>query len=222
MNKWTKIVIAVVAIIAVIAVVVAVMQCNSKPKTNLDPITSAEDLTSLVEKVYEGLEIEMPMLMSQEIDVTDSDMVAYVTGLENADDIEYVVASEPMMSSQAYSLVLVKVKDGVDASKVAKEMNENINESKWICVTAEKIYATSSGNVVCLVMSNEETAKAVYENFKTLAGTVGEEYERSAEEIELPEDMLYTDDLETPADDAVSTDDTLSADDQLPAADPVE
>lgn len=225
MNKTTKIVIAVVAIIAVIVIAVALMAMNSKPKTNLDPITSAEDLTALVEKIYEGLEIEMPMLMSQAVDVTNNDMVAYVTGLENADDIEYVVASEPMMSSQAYSLVLVKVKEGVNANEVAKEMNENIDNRKWICVTAEKVYSTSSGDVVCLVMSKEETAKAVYENFKTLAGTVGEEYERTAEEVELPDDMLpgadgLVDDMLPGADGLV--DDMIPTDDQLPAANPVE
>lgn len=211
MNKWAKIVIAVVVVLAVIAIAVVAIVINSKTKTNLDPITSAEDLTALVEKIYEGLEIELPMVMSQAIDVTEADTVTYITGLENADDVEYVVASEPMMSSQAYSLVLVKVKDGVDASKVAKEMNENIDARKWICVTAEKVYTTSSGDVVCLVMSNEETAKAVYENFKTLAGTVDEEYERTEEELELPEDMLATDDGVV-----------LPGEDNLPAADPVE
>ena len=49
-----------------------------------------------------------------------------------------------MMSSQAYSLVLVKVKDGVDANNIAKTMSEKIDTRKWICVSAEKLYATSS------------------------------------------------------------------------------
>ena len=225
MNKTTKIVIAVVAIIAVIAIAVAVIAMNSKSKTNLPTIESNEDLTALVDKIYEGLEIEMPMLMSQPVDVTDNDMVSFITGLENADNVEYVVASEPMMSSQAYSLVLVKVKKGANANEVAKEMNDKIDNRKWICVTAEKVYSTSSGDVVCLVMSNEETAKAVYEKFKTLAGTVGEEYERTAEEIKLPEDMLpgadgLLDDMLPGADGLV--DDILPTDDQLPAANPVE
>lgn len=189
MNKWAKVAIVIVAIILIIAIVV-VMQLNSKSKSNLDSITSGEDLKSLADKIYEKVTIEMPEIMSEEIDVKDSNMVNYMTGLQNADDIEYVVASEPMMSSRAYSLVLVKVKDGIDASKVAKEMNDNINESKWVCVTADKIYSTNSGNVVCLVMSDEETAKAVYDSFKALAGTVGEEYERSAEEIVLPDELL--------------------------------
>ncbi len=214
MKTAMKVLLAILAVVGIAIVAIAVTNYMARPASNLEPIESAQDLTALVEKVYEGLEIEMPMLMNQEVDVTDNDMVSYVTGLENADKVEYVVASEPMMSSQAYSLVLVKVKDGVNANEVAKEMNENIDNRKWICVTAEKVYTTSSGDVVCLVMSKEETAKAVYENFKTLAGTVGEEYERTAEEVELPEDML-------PGADGL-VEDTLPLEDQLPAADPVE
>ena len=187
MNKTTKIVIAVVAVVVV--AVALVLLLNSKSASKLS-VNSAEDLTALVDKIYEGVSIEMPMLMTQAIETNDPDMVSYVTGLEDAKDVEYVVASEPMMTSQAYSLVLVKVKDGVDANSVAKTMNENINERKWICVTAEKIYTAASGDVVCLVMSNADTAKAVYDSFKTLAGSVGQEYERAAEEIELPDDML--------------------------------
>ena len=188
MNKTTKIVVAVVAIVAVVAVAV-VLLINSKPKTNLAPIKSTEDLSALVDKIYDGLEIQMPMVQTQEVDVTDNDMLQYVTGLENANDLEYVVASEPMMSSQAYSLVLAKVKDGANANEVAKKMNENVNAAKWICVSAERIYTTSSGNVICLVMSREDVAKPIYEKFKTLAGTTGEEYERVEAEPELPTEM---------------------------------
>ena len=56
--------------------------------------------------------------------------------------------------------------------------------------TVEKIYTATSGNVICLVMSNPDTAKTVYESFKTIAGGIGEEYERTAETPEMPEDML--------------------------------
>lgn len=187
MNKTVKILIAVAIVVAVIAVVAVVGGNNSK--SNLT-VNSAADLTALVDQIYSGVTIEMPMVMTQEIDVTDADMVKYVTGLDSTENVEYVVASEPMMSSQAYSLVLVKVKDGVDANSIAKTMNENIDERKWICVTAEKIYSVASGNVVCLVMTNEETAKPVFESFKTLAGTIGKVHERTAEEVELPDDML--------------------------------
>lgn len=190
MNKTVKILIVVVAVVAAIAVLaVAFASKNSKPDSKLN-VNSVEDLTTLVDKIYEGVTMQMPNVATQEVDITDANVVQYVTGLENGNDLEYAVVSEPMMSSQAYSLVLVKVKNGVNANDVAKTMNEKIDIRKWICVSAEKVYATASGNVVCLVMSNAETSKAVYESFKTIAGSVGQEYERSEEEPELPPEMF--------------------------------
>ena len=180
MKKSTIVIIAIIAVIAIAAVVVFVM--NSGSKSNLAPINSAEDLTTLVDKIYTGVTMEMPGVMSQPIDVTDAESVNYMTGLENGNDLEYLVVSEPMMSSQAYSLVLAKVKSGINASKVAETMKNNINTRKWICVTAEKLYATNSGDVVFLVMTRADLAKSVYDSFKTLAGSVGQEFEKTEQQ----------------------------------------
>ena len=68
-------------------------------------------------------------------------------------------------------------------------MNEKIDMRKWICVSAEKVYTTSSGNVVCLVMTRADLATTIYNKFKTLAGGVGQEFERTEEQAELPADM---------------------------------
>jgi len=182
-------VIAIVLIALVIANVLGILGDSSKTKSNLPEIASVEDLTALVDKIYEGLEVEMPGVMTQALEVTDAETVQAFTGLENGDNIEYLVASEPLMSSQAYSLVLVKVKDGVNANEIAKTMNDNINTRKWICVTAEKVCTTSSGNVVCLVMTEKNLATTIYNKFKTLAGVIGQEYERTEQEVELPADM---------------------------------
>lgn len=192
MKKSVQIIIAVVVVAIIAVLVVTIILMNSKSKTNLEQINTAEDLTALIEKIYEGQDKEMipSTVQTQVIDITDEESVKYVTGLESAKDVEFVAVSEPMITSQAYSLVLVKVKDGVNANEIAKTMSENINTRKWICVSAEKLYATSSGNVVCLVMTNAETAKSVYERFKTLAGTVGEVYEKTEEEAELPPEMF--------------------------------
>ena len=200
MNKTIKTTIAIVVgiIIAILLFLAFTSVKNEEAaKTNLN-INNEEDLTTLVDKIYAGVSIEMPNLMTQTIDKTDADAVKTFTGLDSSDNLEYIVASEPMMSSQAYSLVLVKAKEGTDVDTIAKTMNENINERKWICVSAEKIYTTTSGNIICLVMTNEETAKSVFESFKTLAGTTGKVYERAEETLEMPEDMLFEDNSETP------------------------
>ena len=153
-------------------------------------LESGEDLVGLVDKIYEEIpESELLMLESQILDITNNDSVKYITGLENGTNFEYVVVSEPLMSSQAYSLVLAKVKSGINADEIAKQMSENIDTRKWICVEAEKLYATSSGDIVFLVMSNEGIAKPIYERFKSLAGNINQVYEKTAEEIDLPPEM---------------------------------
>ena len=186
MKKSTMIIIA-VAVVVVAAL--AVMFFTKGEASNLPQIASAEDLTKLVDSIYAGVTDEMPGVMSQPIDVTDKDAVNYMTGLENGDELEYLVVSEPMMSSQAYSLVVAKVKSGVNASKVAETMKTNIDTRKWICVTAEKVYATNSGDVVFLVMTRADLAESVFNSFKTLAGNVGQVFERTEQEAQLPADM---------------------------------
>ncbi len=181
--------IVIIAVAVVVVAVLAVMLFTKGPASNLPAINSAEDLTTLIDSIYAGVTDEMPGVMSQPIDVTDKDSVNYMTGLENGDELEYLVVSEPMMSSQAYSLVVAKVKSGVNASKVAETMKTNINTRKWICVTAEKLYATNSGDVVFLVMTRADLAQSVFNSFKTLAGNVGQVFERTEQEAELPADM---------------------------------
>lgn len=191
MKNTNKIVIAIIAIIVVIAVIVILvnLRLGQANVTKLGEIDTAEDLEKIIEKMYEGKEEELPKLQTQKIDIIDDTLVKSFTGLENGKDLEFLVVSEPLMTSQAYSLVLAKVKNGVNANKIAETMKDNIDTRKWICVSAEKVYATNSENIVCLVMSNEEWAKPVYEKFKELAGKVGQEHTKSEEEIELPPEM---------------------------------
>ena len=184
MDKSKKIVIiAVIILVLVVALVMVFSKLNenrNSSKSNLD-ISSTQDMKNLIEKMYEGIET-FPSVETTEIDVTDLNLVTYVTGLTSSEKIENIVISEPMMRAQAYSLVLVKVKNNNDADDIAKQMNENIDARKWICVEAEKVYTTSSGNIVCLVMSSEEMAKPVYDRFKQIAGGIGNEYVRDTNE----------------------------------------
>lgn len=188
-----KVIIGLVIALAVIAIVVGIIFMNNRPKeeakTNTVKIEKAEDLSNLINEIYKGKEENLPRLNTQIVDVNDADAIKNATGLENGNDFEFVAISEPMISSQAYSLVLAKVKDNVNANNIAKEMSEKIDTRKWICVSAEKLYATNSGDIVCLVMSSEEWAKPVYDEFKKLAGKIGEEYTKTEEIPELPEEL---------------------------------
>ena len=169
------IIIAILAVALIIAGIVLAINAN-KPKSNVQ-ITSAEDMQNLVNTVYTGIEDNLPpTLNTQIVDVNNVDVLKSFTGLTSNENIDAVVASEPMIGSQAYSFVLVKVKDGADADGIAKEMSENIDTRKWICVQAEKLYATSVDNLAVLVMSSDEWATPVYNKVKEVLGAHNEEY----------------------------------------------
>lgn len=190
MKKETKIVIAIVLIIAIIAVGVLIF-VNSKKKDDVKNVSlkTSEDLEKLISDIYKNCEGELPRLETREVDITDESAVKSATGLENGDDLELLLLSEPLNSSQAYSLVVAKVKSGVNTDDIAKEMKENIDPRKWICVSAEKIYVATSGDIVFLVMSQEDWAKNVYNEFKNTVEKIDNEYEVSVEEEPFPDDL---------------------------------
>ena len=188
MNKKTKIIICVIIIIAIIAIAEYIfMNINKNNSQNTEntnnskteiALNTTEDLQNLIAKTYENVTAELPRLNTSVIDVNDSNALKYNTGLDSNEGIEAVVVSEPLMSSQAYSFVLVKVKEGTNVENIKQQMFDNIDIRKWICVEAEKVYATDSQNVVALIMSSEEWAKPVYDSLKTLLGETGKELEK--------------------------------------------
>ena len=179
--------IAIIAVITVIVIAVLALVLNTGAKSNLN-VNSVQDLNTLVDNIYKGVTVEMPGVLTQEIDITDKDMVSYVTGLTDGSQLEYLVVSEAMIS-QAYSMVIAKVKPGVNASKVAETMKDNIDTRKWICVSAEQLYSTNSGDVVFLVMTNKDLADNIFSSFKNLAGGIGKTFEKVEQQAELPADM---------------------------------
>ncbi len=188
MDKKDVIFIVAIVVFLVVMLSIVLISVNNRTKETGVQVSSVEELTNLLNEVYDGVEEELYSLDNRTIDLSDANSVKSYTGLDNGDDLEFAVVSEPLINAQAYSVVMAKVKDGVNANEVAKEMSEKVDTRKWICVSADKLYATNSGDIVFLVMTNEEMAKSVYDSFKKVAGTVGQEYEKTAEEEELPPD----------------------------------
>ena len=146
---------------------------GSAQPTVTAPEGTAEEL---VNKVYENVTVELP-LMSMPIDLADADTVAYMSGLTDASAVSEMVVSEPMMGSQAYSLVMVRLNDASQAETVAQTMFDNIDTRKWICVEATEKQAVVCGDVVMFIMLSPEygvTTDQIVEAFTTVCGgTVG-------------------------------------------------
>ena len=192
MKKQT--IIAIVAVLIVAIIIGGVIAVNNKNSGNKDSvkIESAKDMKKMFSTINSNLKEKLPSLETQEIDVSDEMQVQTYTGLKSNENVEALVVSEPMMSSQAYSAVAVKVKSNADIETLKQEMLDNIDTSKWICVSASKVYVTNHDNVIFLVMADEEWAKPVYDEFKKFVNNnIGKELEKSAEEdFELPPQMI--------------------------------
>lgn len=130
--------------------------------------------SEIIDAIYAENPVDLA-LGTLEVDITDVDALYYNTGLSSADKISAAAVSESMFGSQAYSLVVVKVKDSADAEAVATEMKDNIDQRKWVCVAADDMKVCASGNTVMLFMVDSEfaetvTASDIAEAFKTICG----------------------------------------------------
>ncbi|MEG0805327.1 MAG: Ig-like domain-containing protein [Lachnospiraceae bacterium] len=116
-------------------------------------------LERIMEKIYEGVSIELPKVWNKKI---DSESSMYYLGIKNT-DLEQGIASEAMINVIPYSVCLVRVKDGSDVEQVKTDIKENVDPRKWVCVSVEpeNVKVSSIGNVILLVMTNEGSQEIV-------------------------------------------------------------
>lgn len=116
------------------------------------------ELSALVDSIYEAYPVELMMMQTTAIDLDDESWLTYNTGLtaEQAELVDAGVKSESLTGSQAYSLVLLRVKDAADAQTVADAMLENIDPAKWVCVMADQQRVVTFDDKVLFVMASSE------------------------------------------------------------------
>lgn len=133
---------------------------------SLNLVPDANSLEGIMKSIYEGVELETP---ATAITTITADNVEYYLGLKTIDGIEEAIASEPMMSSSAHSVCLVRVKDGTDVTKMMNDIKENVNPQKWICVGVdpENVMVTNKGNLILFVMDNTNP-QGIIDSFNAL------------------------------------------------------
>ena len=159
---------------------------------NKGSVETPKDINDIINTINKNNKNVLPELETMKVDIKNIDEVTSYTGLKTNDDIESIVVSAPLITAQAYSVAIVKVKDNADVEKIKQEMLDNIDMRRWICVSAEQLYITNSGNVIFSVMADKDIAEAVYNDFKKYVNNnIGKELEKSnnEENIELPPEM---------------------------------
>ena len=116
------------------------------------------ELSAMVDSIYEAYPVELMMMQTTAIDLDDEAWLTYNTGLsaEEAALVDAGVKSESMTGSQAYTLVLLRVKDAAYAQTVADAMLENMDPARWVCVMADKMRVATFGDKVLFVMTDSE------------------------------------------------------------------
>lgn len=135
---------------------------ESQSESEAEQPTAGIDGTpsEIIDAIYEKSPVEL-MLGTIEVDLADADAVRAYTGLTDGSVIKEAAVSEPMMGSQAYSLVVVRVNDGVDVEATAQAMMDGIDTRKWICVMADTVNVEAKGDVIMLFMVEESLSDAV-------------------------------------------------------------
>ena len=176
-------------LLAVISFIIFILVSGSGDKGSVETPKDINDIINTINKNNKNI---LPELETMKVDIKNIDEVTSYTGLKTNDGIESIVVSAPLITAQAYSVAVVKVKDNADVEKIKQEMLDNIDMRRWICVSAEQLYITNSGNVIFSVMADKDIAKAVYNDFKKYVNNnIGKELEKSnnEENIELPPEM---------------------------------
>jgi flagellar basal body-associated protein FliL len=163
-----------IAMILVLAMAVAMTACGNKAA---DKAALAGTMEENAMKIMEIAPVEfMAGPISVNLEDTTEDgkwAVSYFTGMQDAAQATEACVYEPMMGSQAFSLVLVRTAEGVDPKAVAQEMKDNIDPRKWICVAADEIMVAGYGDAVMLVMVDSQmglSAQTYVDAFKTVCG----------------------------------------------------
>ena len=136
-----------------------IVGCGKEEEKNI-----SGTLPEIMEKLYEGIkEDEMPMMV-ENVELNEENFKYYAFA-----DVDYkeAIASESMTGSIAHSVVLIRLKDAADSEKAVKDIKENADPRKWICVEAENTYVLSKGDLVVLIMSGDLAPK-IKKNFENL------------------------------------------------------
>ena len=163
-----------IALALVLVMALSLAACGGKTG---DKTPLAGTMEENVLKVMEIAPVEF-MVGAMPVDLSDTSedgkwALSYFAGLDDAAKITDVCVYEPMMGSQAFSLVMVRTAEGIDPKAVAQEMKDTIDPRKWICVGADEIMAAGYGDTVMFIMVDSQLglkAQSYVDAFQTVCG----------------------------------------------------
>lgn len=117
-------------------------------------------LPEIIDRLYDTVDVddEQRDFLKNSVGTVEipKDQSAYYFGVENL-DFEEAVASEPFINAIAFSVCLMRVKDGTDIDELKAEIRRSANPDKWICVDVNPndVRVESVGDLVLLIMADD-------------------------------------------------------------------
>lgn len=120
------------------------------------------DLRTITEKMYQDVDVPPNEIIS--LDKGNFELFAFIpydNGLSGA-------AADALVNITPHSLVVIYTDSG-NGAELAKQVAENADPNKWLCVRAEALRVAYTDHYVVLVMSYPDTADAIIANFRDMA-----------------------------------------------------
>ena len=107
--------------------------------------------------------------------VQQDEFMGHTLGMADTAHVVSAVSCSPMIQPNAYSFVIVKVDDKSHIEAVRKDLAENLNWGKWVCVRASDALIAQKGDLVLCLMGSGSAfggtkfgiEKAGWENLET-------------------------------------------------------
>ena len=149
-------------------------------------ITPDSSVNDILAKTYYGVEEVYPeglmtldfeikngkyFAMGEEIpkDYFIEQLASFIGANAEKIGVTEAVVCEPMMSSKAHSVSVIKVAPGTDVEMAKREIKANVNPAKWICVRVNpaNVRVENIGNTILLAMDDSCVDKLVA-NFRSM------------------------------------------------------
>jgi len=129
-------------------------------------------LEDLMQKIYDNLDddVRLPMMLTSIVLSEDMDFFS-IPWFIGSEDVKFSegLGSEALVGAIPYSLVLLRMEDGVDIESQKQLIKDSVDPRKWICVGVDpsEVIVDNIGNLVVVIMSTD--CEQIHDSFLKLA-----------------------------------------------------
>ena len=167
-NRLTNVYLAIVITTAVLVMALSACSPNGGSSGGGGTSGTGSDgsdemaLDEIVEALYK--DVDVPAYEIIPLDKTNFEGFAFTPYSEDYQ----AVAADALVNITAHSVVVIKT-DKSNGLDLATEIASKADPNKWLCVGSEVVDVAYTDNYVVLIMSYQDIADEILDNFKTLA-----------------------------------------------------